>query len=74
MELSAMKTITVSPAPPYFTRYWICRDRSCTGVTTCSAPTYEGAVPDDENKCRRPGGPGGYWYCSYIELVPKEEA
>lgn len=26
----------------------------------------------DEDRCPDPKAPGGYWYCSYIELVPKK--
>jgi hypothetical protein len=48
-------------------RYWVCK--RCRKLATCSAPTHEGAKPYNENRCPDVDAPGGYWYCSYNELI-----
>jgi len=30
-------------------------------------------VENFEDRCPDPKAPGGYWYCSYEELVPKKK-
>lgn len=53
-------------------RFFYCTRCGAT-CTTCS-PDKKGFEPSDETKCRvtDKDAPGGYYYCSWIELVPKK--
>ena len=40
-------------------------------ITTNMSPKR--IIEDSEDRCPNPKAPGGYWYCSYEELVPKRK-
>lgn len=45
----------------------------CGNVITLSRDWTDKRIANLEDRCPDPKAPGGYWYCSYEELVPKRK-
>lgn len=50
---------------------WLCT--RCEEIVQVFTPKGKSSKAPEEVRCPDPKAPGGYWYCSFIELVPKKK-